>query len=119
LAIAHTAPAAAFVLYHTIGIGAMNKFGIYFQWRGVLFFIFIVCYVRKRRNECSAPMELALRISRLCDVLTAVGSCFHNCQLKGKNNWRWDTLKSSHEMRDGQILKKYLCIRHLIKATFS
>jgi hypothetical protein len=49
--------------------------------------------------------------------LTAVVSCFHNCKLK--TNWRRDTLMGSHEMRDGQILKKNLYTRHLIKATFS
>jgi hypothetical protein len=39
---AHTAPAMAFVLYHTeIGKGAVKKMGIYPQWRSKLFLIFI------------------------------------------------------------------------------
>jgi hypothetical protein len=66
---AYTAPAATFVLYHTkIGIGAMNIFGINFQWRGKLYFFIriVFFYHRKWGNECLAPIELALRISRLC-----------------------------------------------------
>jgi hypothetical protein len=38
--------------------------------------------------------------------LTAVGSCFHNCQLKSKNKLALGYIEELSRVRDGQILKK-------------
>jgi hypothetical protein len=65
---AHTALNVVFVLHHTkIGKRMTKKLGIYSQWRCELFLIIIFVY-RERRYECSAPLELAQRTSRWCEV---------------------------------------------------
>jgi hypothetical protein len=43
--------------------GAMNKFGICSQWRDKIFEHHLSYIKRKRGNECSSPLELALGVS--------------------------------------------------------
>jgi hypothetical protein len=55
---AHTAPAAPFVLHRTsIGKGAMKTFRINCQWRSELFYRLLSFFNGKSRDECSAPLE--------------------------------------------------------------
>jgi hypothetical protein len=61
---AHTAPAAPLVLHRTrIGKGPMKKFGINCQRQSKLFLIIIFHFQWKRRDECSAPLEIPQRLS--------------------------------------------------------
>jgi hypothetical protein len=52
------------------------------QWRGELFYMRNgVSINRKSRNECSAPLEIALMTFRRCeDFLSAIGYCIHSCR---------------------------------------
>jgi|LakMenEpi03Aug12_release.lakeMendotaPanAssembly.Ray.scaffolds.fasta_scaffold1761411_1 hypothetical protein len=55
VAIAHTAPAAAFVLHHArIGTGTMNKFGTSFQLSDDLFFYIKMVFLSIDKDAMNA-----------------------------------------------------------------
>ncbi len=84
-----TAQTAASVLLHhaKIGKGAMNKFGIFSQRRSKRLWPSYNFYQFEEAQRMNAPRLWKFRKKTPADrkiFLSAVGNCFHNCQLKNK-----------------------------------